>query len=164
MKFLLLLYENEQRWNEGYPQAELAEYRIFGKENASAIQGGNALQSTSTAATVKVRNGETMVTDGPYAETKEQLGGYYLIEAKDRDEAVAIAAKIGAIVAADVPTSIAATVRTTARVDAPAAERTAAVTASTAAPLRLNRLCAQQKNQADGEYADRHALLHFSLL
>lgn len=96
MKFLLMLYENEQRWIEGYDPAEMAEYRNFGKENASAIQGGNALQFTKTAATVKVRNGETMVTDGPYAETKEQLGGYYLIEAKDRDEAVAIAAKIPA--------------------------------------------------------------------
>jgi hypothetical protein len=94
MTFLLMLYENEQRWSEGFDPAEMAEYRNFRKENASAIQGGNALQSTKMAATVKVRNGEAMVTDGPYAETKEQLGGYYLIEAKDRDEAVAIAAKI----------------------------------------------------------------------
>jgi|SRR6516165_7887904 hypothetical protein len=95
MQFLLLLYENEQRWkNQGYIPDELAEYRNFGKENASAIKGGNALQATGTAATVRVRNSEAMVTDGPYAETKEQLGGYYLIEAKDRKEALAIAAKI----------------------------------------------------------------------
>ncbi len=56
--------------------------------------GGNALQPTSTATTVRVRDGETLLTDGPFAETKEQLGGYYLIEAKDIDEATAIAARI----------------------------------------------------------------------
>ena len=55
---------------------------------------GDALQPTSTATTVRVRDGETLVTDGPFAETKEQLGGYYLIDAKDADEALAIAARI----------------------------------------------------------------------
>ncbi len=94
MKFLLLLYENEQRWNQGYLQDELAEYNEFGKEHASSIKGGNALQPTKTAVTVRVRQDKPVVTDGPFTETKEQLGGYYLIEAKDRDEAAAIAAKI----------------------------------------------------------------------
>ena len=66
----------------------------FGKEYAKAVKGGNALQATSTAATVRVRDGKELATDGPFAETKEQLAGFYLIEAKDRAEAVAIAAKI----------------------------------------------------------------------
>jgi hypothetical protein len=94
MQFLLLLYENEQRWSQGYPQSEMSEYREFGKEFAKAIKGGNALQPTRTAATVRVRDGNQLATDGPFAETKEQLGGFYLIEAKDRDEAIAMAAKI----------------------------------------------------------------------
>jgi hypothetical protein len=94
MQFLLLLYENEKRWSEGYNEAEMAEYREFGKQYAKAIKGGNALQPTATAATVRVRDGKEMATDGPFAETKEQLGGFYLMEARDRDEAVAMAAKI----------------------------------------------------------------------
>src|SRR5205085_7150334 len=94
MQYLLLIYENEKRFAKGYPENELAEYRAFGKEFAAAIKGGNALQPTGTAATVRVRDGQVLPTDGPFAETKEQLGGYYLIEARDRDEAIAIAAKI----------------------------------------------------------------------
>jgi hypothetical protein len=58
------------------------------------LVAGDALQPTTTATTVRVRNGETLVTDGPFAETKEQLGGYYVIDAKDADEALAIAARI----------------------------------------------------------------------
>ena len=57
-------------------------------------KGGTPLEQTTTATTVRVRNGKTVVTDGPFAETKEQLGGYYLVEAKDLDEAISIAAKI----------------------------------------------------------------------
>jgi hypothetical protein len=72
----------------------MAEYGAFGKEFRTAIKGGNALQPTTTAATMRVRDGKPIVTDGPFAETKEQLGGFYLIEAKNRDEALAIAAKI----------------------------------------------------------------------
>ncbi len=94
MQYLLLIYENEKRFAKGYPEAELAEYRAFGKEFASAIKGGNALQPTDTAATVRVRNGKALTTDGPFAETKEQLGGFYLVEARDREEAAAMAAKI----------------------------------------------------------------------
>jgi hypothetical protein len=66
----------------------------FGETNAAAIRGGNALQPVATGKTVRVRNGKPAVTDGPFAETKEQLGGYYLIEAKDEDEALKIAAQI----------------------------------------------------------------------
>jgi hypothetical protein len=94
MQFLLLIYENEKRFAKGYPESELAEYRAFGKEYASAIKGGNALHPTASAATVRVRDGKVLATDGPFAETKEQLGGFYLVEAKTREEAVAMAAKI----------------------------------------------------------------------
>ena len=94
MQYLLLIYENEKRFARGYPEPELAEYRAFGKEFASAIKGGNALQPTDTAATVRVRNDKALTTDGPFAETKEQLGGFYLVEARDREEAAAMAAKI----------------------------------------------------------------------
>src|SRR5215470_2195698 len=96
MQYLLLIYENEKRFSKGYPESEMAEYGAFGKEFASAIKGGNALQPTGTAATVRVRDGKVLSTDGPFAETKEQLGGYYLIEAADRNQAIAVAAKIPA--------------------------------------------------------------------
>jgi hypothetical protein len=97
MEYLLLIYEEEKRWagmNKAAVDKEVGEYRAFGKAHAEAIKGGNALQPTGTAGTVRVRNGKPLVTDGPFAETKEQLGGFYLIEARDRDEALAIAAKI----------------------------------------------------------------------
>ncbi|MGH9436040.1 MAG: YciI family protein [Terriglobia bacterium] len=94
MQYLLLIYENEKRFSQGYPETEMGEYVAFGKEFANAIKGGNALQPIKTAATVRVRDGKPLTTDGPFAETKEQLGGYYLVEARDRDEAAAIAAKI----------------------------------------------------------------------
>jgi hypothetical protein len=96
MKYLLLIYENEKRWEKGYDQAELAEYGVFGKEFASAIAGGNALKPTSTATTVRVREGKRLTTDGPFAETKEQLSGFYLVDAADLDEAINIAGKITA--------------------------------------------------------------------
>lgn len=94
MQYLLLIYENEKRFAKGFPEAELDEYKAFGNEFASAIKGGHALQPTHNAATVRVRNGKTVTTDGPFAETKEQLGGFYLVEARDRQEAAAMAAKI----------------------------------------------------------------------
>lgn len=94
MQYLLLIYENEKRYSQGYPEAELAEYRAFGKEHAAAIKGGNALQPTSAAITVRLRDGKLLTTDGPFAETKEQLGGYYLVDAKSPKEAVAMAAKV----------------------------------------------------------------------
>ncbi len=94
MQYLLLIYDNEKRYSQGYSNGELGEYRAFGKEFATAIKGGHALQATDTAKTVRVRDGKPLNTDGPFAETKEQLGGYYLVEASDQEEAVAIAAKI----------------------------------------------------------------------
>ncbi len=94
MQYLLLIYEPEQRFANGFDPAESAEYEAFGKKNAGAIKGGNALQPTGTAKTVRVRNGEAITTDGPFAETKEQLGGYYLVEANSADEAAKLAAGI----------------------------------------------------------------------
>ncbi len=97
MQVLLLIYEAEQRFNKLDPatfNAELGEYRAFGKDFAPAIRGGNALQPTPTAKTVRVRDNHTSVTDGPFAETKEQLGGFYLVEAPDIAEAARMAARI----------------------------------------------------------------------
>lgn len=94
MQFLLLIYENEQRFATGYDPGEMKEYQDFGKKYDGAIKGGNALQPTATARTVRVRNGKELNTDGPFAETKEQLGGFYLVEAADITAAAAIAAKI----------------------------------------------------------------------
>ena len=82
------------RARRGRPSHRLSRVRGLWEEFAAAIKGGNALQPTPTAKTVKVRNGKPLVTDGPFAETKEQLGGYYLVEAKDIEAALAIAAKI----------------------------------------------------------------------
>lgn len=94
MEYLLLIYEDEKRFSKGYPEAEMSEYQAFGREHAASIKGGHALQPTSAARTVRVRNNKPLSTDGPFAETKEQLGGFYLIEARDLNEAAAIAAKI----------------------------------------------------------------------
>lgn len=97
MQYLLTIYEEEKRWanlSKSAVAAEMGEYGAFGKEFAGAIKGGNALQPTSAATTVRVRDGKRLTTDGPFAETKEQLGGYYLVEAADLDGAIAMAAKI----------------------------------------------------------------------
>lgn len=76
MQFLLLIYDNESRWSQGYDPKELAEYGQFGQQFGPAIKGGNALQATKTARTVRIRDGKQVTTDGPFAETKEQLGGF----------------------------------------------------------------------------------------
>ena len=97
MKYLLAIYEDEKRWGslkEDAMNAELGEYYAFGEQFKQAIQGGEALQPTATATTVRVRDGKRLTTDGPFAETKEQLGGFYLVEAKDLDEAIAMAEKL----------------------------------------------------------------------
>ena len=99
MKYLLLIFGNEA---EGAKRSAeqmggvLKEYVAFTdsiRQNGNFV-GGERLQPTATATTVRVRENKTVTTDGPFAETKEQLGGYYLIEAKDIDEAIAIAARI----------------------------------------------------------------------
>jgi hypothetical protein len=99
MRYALLIYANEQEWanqSEEESQAQFQEYMAFSKDivDRGIYQSGEALQATATATTVRVRDGETLTTDGPFAETKEQLGGYYVVEAKDLDEAIEIAARI----------------------------------------------------------------------
>jgi|SRR5215469_7837195 len=96
MQYLLLIYENEQRFSQGYDPGEMSQYQAFGQEFAKNIKGGNALQPTNAAKTVRLRNGKAATTDGPFAETKEQLGGYYLVDAADAREAEKMAAKIPA--------------------------------------------------------------------
>ena len=99
MQYLLLIYGEEARWEETEDKerdAVLQEYMDFTKGIAASgnYRGGNELHRTSRAKTVRVRNGKQILTDGPFAETKEALGGYYLVEARDLDEAVDIAARI----------------------------------------------------------------------
>jgi len=94
MQYLLLIYDDEKSFSQGYSDTELGEYRAFGKEFAKAIKGGNALQPTGTATTVRMRDGKRLTTDGPFAETKEHLAGYYLVEVGTPEEAIAVAAKI----------------------------------------------------------------------
>jgi hypothetical protein len=99
MRYLLLIYGNEQAQaglSEAEGAAQYQAYDDFTKDivDRGLMQGGEALQPTSTATTVRVRNDETLSTDGPYAETKEQLGGFYLVDCKDLDEAIETAAKI----------------------------------------------------------------------
>ena len=99
MQYLMLIYHEEKQWAE-LPEAEkqkvYEDFRALREdlEPKDKFKGGNALQTTATAATVRVRNGQHSITDGPFAETKEQLGGYILVDAKDREEALAIAARI----------------------------------------------------------------------
>jgi len=99
MQYLLLIYGNEaqmKKQSEAERNAILNEFGEFTQSIAKSghLRGGNELNVTSTAKTVRVRDKKKMVTDGPFAETKEQLGGYYLVEAKDADEAISIAARI----------------------------------------------------------------------
>jgi len=99
MQYLLLIYGAE-KVAATQPEAErnkmFADYMTFTKDIKASghFKAGDALQPTHTATTVRVRDGKTSTTDGPFAETREQLGGYYLIEAKDLDEATKIAARI----------------------------------------------------------------------
>jgi hypothetical protein len=92
MQYLLLIYGNEAHWgklSETERNAISNEYMDFTKSMAQSghLRGGNELKPISTATTVRLRDKKRLVTDGPFAETKEQLGGYYLVEAKDLDEA-----------------------------------------------------------------------------
>src|SRR6202051_4648206 len=100
MRYLVLIYQDEVA-HSGWSEQQLAEeYQAYNtldsefQKLAVEMQGGNALMPTQTATTVRVRDGKTLTTDGPFAEIKEQLGGYYLVEAKDLDTALAIAARI----------------------------------------------------------------------
>jgi hypothetical protein len=75
MQYLLLIYDEEQRFSKRYPHAEPGKYQAFPKEFARASKGCNALQPISAATTVRVRHGKCLTTDGPFAETREQIGG-----------------------------------------------------------------------------------------
>src|SRR6186713_535333 len=97
MQYMLLIYNCEAEQKQLQPgDVMMKEYADFTSAivKSGHMRAGDALQPTATATTVRVRNGKTLQTDGPFAETKEQLGGYYLIEAPDLDEAVKIAARI----------------------------------------------------------------------
>jgi len=99
MQYMLLIYDNEAEMvanRKGASDVMMAEYREFTNSilKSGNMKAGDALQPTSTATCVRIRNGKTLTTDGPFAETKEQLGGYYLIDAKDLDEATKIAARV----------------------------------------------------------------------
>ncbi|HTF49519.1 MAG TPA: YciI family protein [Pseudonocardia sp.] len=99
-QYLVLIYEDEKAWanaTEAEAGKILAEHGEFGERNRSSLSGGNALQPTSTSTSIRRdSSGGFSVTDAPFAETKEALGGYYLIEANDLDEAIGVAKQVPA--------------------------------------------------------------------
>ena len=99
MQYLLMIYQNEAEYGKidaATGKKMLEEYGAFtqGIIQSGNFKAGDGLQPTSTATTVRVRDGKTLTTDGPFAETREQLSGYYLVDAKDLNAALAIAARI----------------------------------------------------------------------
>jgi hypothetical protein len=99
MQYLLMIYQNEAEYakvDAASSQKMMGEYQTFTQSiiQSGNFKGGDRLQPSSTATTVRVRDGKTLTTDGPFAETREQLGGYYMVDAKDLDAAIAIAARI----------------------------------------------------------------------
>src|SRR5215471_8125617 len=99
MQYLLMIYHNEVEYaknDAATSQKMMGEYQAFtqGIIQSGNFKAGDRLQPTTTATTVRVRDGKTLTTDGPFAETREQLGGYYLVEAKDLNAAIEIAARI----------------------------------------------------------------------
>jgi hypothetical protein len=98
MQYMLLIYEAPGSWPEDERDAMMREYYAYTEElkEAGALVAGDALHGTDTARSVQVRGGDTLVTDGPFAETREHLGGYYLIDVESDEEAARWAAKIPA--------------------------------------------------------------------
>ncbi|WCB96633.1 hypothetical protein DSM104299_05398 [Baekduia alba] len=96
MKFLFLLYVPPAIRDDMDARAGLEAWFAYGRSltDAGVHLGNNALEGTETATTVRVRDGETLITDGPFAETKEMLGGYYLVDLPSREEAIAWAARV----------------------------------------------------------------------
>jgi hypothetical protein len=99
MRYLLLIAGDENARGEVSPDEDAATLDEYGEwvktmADRGVLQGGERLRPTSDATTVRVRNGETLSTDGPFMETKEQLGGYFLVDCKDLDEAIEVAAKL----------------------------------------------------------------------
>jgi len=102
MKYLCLIYDEEQKLaalSKAEGEALMGEYFTFTKaiQQSGHYLGGNDLQPARNATTIRIRNGQMSTTDGPFAETKEQLGGYYLIEAKDLNEAIQVASRIPSV-------------------------------------------------------------------
>jgi len=101
MKYMLLIHDDEKAWgalSQAEQQRIYGEYGQFGqqiKETGNYLAGAQ-LQPTTTATSVRVRDGKRLVTDGPFAETREQLGGYFLVDARDLDAAIGIASRIPA--------------------------------------------------------------------
>jgi hypothetical protein len=97
-QYLVLIYDDEAAWESVPPEtsAQIQQgHAVFAEKNGAAIAGGNALQPTTTATSVRPDGADGFtVTDGPFVETKEALGGYYLVEAADLDEAIALAKQI----------------------------------------------------------------------
>ncbi|HCH32135.1 MAG TPA: hypothetical protein DE045_04225 [Oceanospirillaceae bacterium] len=95
MQFLALIYNSEGSEDVGMPDI-IEQYTDFAQRahTAGVMTGGNGLQPISTATSVQIRNGKQTIVDGPFAETKEQLGGYFLLQCKDLDEAIMWAAQI----------------------------------------------------------------------
>jgi hypothetical protein len=99
MQYILLIYNDESMMKTAGPGDREMMFKAYGEFTQSIVSSGHmrageALQPTATATTVRVRDGKTLTTDGPFAETKEQLGGYYVVEARDLDEATKLAARI----------------------------------------------------------------------
>jgi len=99
MRYLLLICTDEQSVSALSPAeaaGSMAEYTAFGEEmgRRGILQGGERLRPTTDSTTVRVRDGEVLTADGPFAETKEQIGGYFLVDCKDLDEAIEVASKI----------------------------------------------------------------------
>jgi len=102
MRYMLLIYQDEKIRDRMSDQDRAAIFKEYGEftegiRRSGALLAGDPLQPTSTATTVRGKNGKPITTDGPFAETKEQLGGYYMVEAKDLDEAIALAARIPSV-------------------------------------------------------------------
>jgi hypothetical protein len=101
MQYMMLIYGDEEAWASRTPEDRAAEFQAYDEYTKWLVdkgwmRAGDALESTAKATTVRVRDGETLATDGPFAETKEQLGGYYLIECDNLDEAIEAASRIPA--------------------------------------------------------------------
>jgi hypothetical protein len=117
MKYMLLIYHNDEAWNnldESERQGIYLEFRSLREQLLSKGQflSGSQLQPADTATSIRVREGKDLLTDGPFAETHEQLGGYFLIEAKNLDEAISVARRI--------PSARTGTIEVRALVEAPA--------------------------------------------
>ncbi|SRR5712692_8008650 len=102
MRYMLLIYDDEKVRGKMSEQERGAIHQQYGEfiesiRKSGHFLAGDPLQPTSTATTVRAKNGKTTTTDGPFAETKEQLGGYFIVEAKNLDEALSIAARIPSV-------------------------------------------------------------------